>query len=88
VSEGTEALTMIYPNPSTGSVRLTGKALQPGMATIILYGAAGNQIFSRNLQLAAGTVNLEIAETASLPPGMYMYRVTGALEGFGKFIRQ
>ncbi len=87
-SEGTEAVTMIYPNPSTGSVRLSGNALQSGMATIILYGAAGNQVFSRNLQLAAGTVNLEIAETASLPPGMYMYRVTGALEGFGKFIRQ
>ena len=78
----------LFPNPSSGKVWLTGVAVSPGKVRMVVHGIDGSLVLTREYAVGAGSVTLEVNDTETLPAGIYLVRLSGALEGSGKFIRR
>lgn len=65
----------VRPNPSSGEVLFSVHAPQAGPGRIALFDAFGKMIFIRRVEFAAGDQDVHAPEAASLPPGVYVWRV-------------
>ncbi len=87
-SESVGGKISIYPNPATDQVWLKGFSDQAGDLQFRLYNLTGSLVVSTHFQLNAGNFLIPVSETATLPTGVYLYRLNGVISDTGKIIRQ
>jgi hypothetical protein len=64
-----------YPNPASGSVQFTIENDKEEEGRIALFNTLGQRVFVRNVSLLEGQQTLSVAEAATLPRGVYIWKV-------------
>jgi len=74
----------VYPNPSDGNFMVTAdwNTNLNSEATVILYNALGQIVYSHKTEVTDGKLSLEIKSEASRVPGIYILKVIAGGEQF------
>lgn len=83
-----ETGAQIRPNPFSDRLWLDGYADKSGRITLTVYDLSGQELLSRDYAVAAGSIALECTGLGHLTCGVYLYRITGVVNGRGKLVRQ
>lgn len=68
----------VRPNPTRGEATLAVQAASASKGKLVLYGAYGKRLASREVTLVAGAQEFSLPELASLPAGVYLWKVEAA----------
>jgi hypothetical protein len=69
--QGRDAGVSIYPNPSTGQVRLKLEAEQAGQVSIVIHDILGKQVFSHLESVSSGNGEIQL-DLTELAHGLYL----------------
>jgi hypothetical protein len=69
--EQKEETSFVFPNPSTGQIRVAASLSQPGIVTISVADMHGKQVYQETQAAPAGRYNKQI-NLETLPKGTYM----------------
>jgi len=83
----TEPVVRIYPNPVTDEAWIQIRSSKSGTITLEILDLSGMLYLRKAYSVRGGEVLLRCGEVANLPQGMYLYRVTGVVEGSGRIVR-
>lgn len=77
----------IFPNPVADEAWIQICSAKAGSITFEILDLSGRCYLRKEYQVRGGEVLLRCGEVANLPQGIYMYRVSGVVEGSGRIAR-
>jgi hypothetical protein len=78
-NRGRKAGFHVYPNPVQGGIlSLQSATVEEGFYSVRLFQANGQMVYSRMLNLQAGTLSQSLELPTDLKPGMYFMQIDGA----------
>ncbi|MFH0762157.1 MAG: putative Ig domain-containing protein [Bacteroidota bacterium] len=77
----------IFPNPVSDEIRIQIQNARPGTLLLEIRDLTGRELIRREYKVRGGEELLRCGEVANLSRGIYVYRVTGVVEGRGKIAR-
>lgn len=76
-----------YPNPVSDEISLRILNARAGTVTFEIMDLTGKKMFRKDYEVTGGEVLLRCTEVTHLPHGIYLHRLTGAVEGSGRLVR-